>query len=100
MSGITPKQMHTNFRGEAIYAAEQDIHFPRLTVGDTLDFAAEARAPREPPGGMKKREYARILARVVMSTLGISHTVNTKVRPRSLSLSFLYGVANVLLLNR
>lgn len=71
--------MHSNFRGEAIYAAEQDIHFPRLTVGDTLDFAAEARAPREPPGGITKREYGRLLARVVMSVLGISHTVNTKV---------------------
>ncbi|KAJ9126946.1 ABC multidrug transporter afr2 [Naganishia onofrii] len=77
--GITPKQMHSNFRGEAIYAAEQEVHFPRLTVGDTLNFAAEARAPREPPGGMKKREFAKILARVVMSTLGISHTINTKV---------------------
>ncbi|KAJ9113738.1 ABC multidrug transporter afr2 [Naganishia adeliensis] len=77
--GITPKQMHNNFRGEAIYSAEQDIHFPQLTVGNTLGFAAEARAPREPPGGMKKHEYAQILRDVVMASLGISHTINTKV---------------------
>ncbi|KAI5452128.1 Multidrug resistance protein [Naganishia albida] len=77
--GITPKQMHNNFRGEAIYSAEQDIHFPQLTVGDTLGFASEARAPREPPGGMKQHEYGQILRDVVMASLGISHTVNTKV---------------------
>jgi hypothetical protein len=71
--------MHNNFRGEAIYSAEQDIHFPQLTVGDTLGFAAEARAPREPPGGMKKHEYSQILRDVVMASLGISHTINTKV---------------------
>jgi ATP-binding cassette subfamily G (WHITE) protein 2 (PDR) len=80
LSGITPQQMHSNFRGEAIYSAEQDIHFPQLTVGDTLGFAAEARAPREPPGGMKKHEYGQIMRDVVMASLGISHTINTKVR--------------------
>jgi ATP-binding cassette subfamily G (WHITE) protein 2 (PDR) len=77
--GITPKQMHSNFRGEAIYSAEQDIHFPQLTVGQTLGFASEARAPRDPPGGMKKHEYGQILRDVVMASLGISHTINTKV---------------------
>ncbi len=31
------------FRGECIYQAEVDVHFPQLTVGQTLDFAARAR---------------------------------------------------------
>jgi hypothetical protein len=43
-TGISPKTMTKNFRGEAIYTAEQDVHFPALTVGDTLAFAAEARS--------------------------------------------------------
>jgi ABC-type glutathione transport system ATPase component len=30
--GIGWNQMHSNFRGEAIYTAEQDVHFPSLTV--------------------------------------------------------------------
>ncbi|KAJ4292777.1 Multidrug resistance protein [Kalmusia sp. IMI 367209] len=38
--GIAPAQMHKQFRGEAIYAAEVDRHYPQLTVGDTLYFAA------------------------------------------------------------
>jgi ATP-binding cassette subfamily G (WHITE) protein 2 (PDR) len=34
--GISERQMRTRFRGEAIYTAEVDQHFPKLTVGDTL----------------------------------------------------------------
>lgn len=41
--GISPKTMHSDFRGEAIYQAEVDVHFPQLTVGQTLEFAARAR---------------------------------------------------------
>lgn len=43
--------MAHEFRGEAIYTAEVDVHFPKLTVGDTLYFAARARTPRHIPGG-------------------------------------------------
>lgn len=38
--GIAPAEMHKQFRGEAIYTAEIDRHYPQLTVGDTLYFAA------------------------------------------------------------
>ncbi|KAK6854259.1 ABC transporter CDR4-like protein 3 [Apiospora arundinis] len=40
--GVPAKEMHTHHRGEAIYTAEVDVHFPMLTVGDTLTFAARA----------------------------------------------------------
>jgi ATP-binding cassette subfamily G (WHITE) protein 2 (PDR) len=91
--------MHTNFRGEAIYTAEVDIHFPQLSVGDTLTFAARARAvsgtilllncssltvavtpqPRYPPGGVKVNVFSEHVRDVVMAIFGISHTVNTRV---------------------
>lgn len=77
--GITSKQMSANFRGEAIYTAEVDAHYPQLVVGDTLYFAALARTPREIPGGMNREEYASHLRDVIMSTFGIGHTINTKV---------------------
>lgn len=41
--GIPVEQMHNDFRGECIYQAEVDVHFPQLTVGQTLSFAARAR---------------------------------------------------------
>lgn len=77
--GIEPKQMHTAFRGEAIYTAEVDSHFPHLTVGDTLYFAARARCPKVIPEGVTRHEYAEHLRDVTMAVFGISHTINTCV---------------------
>ncbi|KAM3455693.1 hypothetical protein NHJ6243_008442 [Beauveria neobassiana] len=77
--GISAQQMAKEFRGEAIYTAEVDVHFPKLTVGDTLFFAARARVPRHIPGGATVNEYAAHTRDVIMASLGISHTRNTIV---------------------
>ncbi|KAI6916372.1 pleiotropic drug resistance protein, ABC superfamily, partial [Hortaea werneckii] len=66
-------------RGEAIYTAEVDVHFPMLSVGDTLYFAARARAPKVIPGGVSKETWATHLRDVIMATFGISHTINSRV---------------------
>ncbi|KAH6954654.1 ABC-2 type transporter-domain-containing protein [Fusarium avenaceum] len=79
--GIRPKQMKKAYRGEAIYTAEVDHHFPHLTVGDTLYFAARCRCPPKDklPAGVTPREYAEHLRDVIMAMFGISHTKNTRV---------------------
>src|SRR5262245_11606110 len=71
--------MANDFRGEAIYTAEVDVHFPMLTVGETLYFAAKARAPRHIPGGVTTHQFAEHMRDVIMAIFGISHTINTKV---------------------
>ncbi|KZW03209.1 hypothetical protein EXIGLDRAFT_803466 [Exidia glandulosa HHB12029] len=78
-SGISPKVMHSNFRGEVIYNAETEVHFPHLTVGQTLLFAAKARTPRNRIGGVSRDQYAQHMRDVVMAAYGLSHTVNTRV---------------------
>lgn len=77
--GIPADHMHRYFRGEAIYTAEVDVHFPMLTVGDTLTFAARARTPRMIPHGYSPHVWATHLRDVVMATFGIAHTINTRV---------------------
>ncbi|KAJ5774780.1 CDR ABC transporter [Penicillium paradoxum] len=77
--GISDKQMRSQFRGEAIYTAETDVHFPQLSVGDTLKFAAMARAPRNRLPGVSRDQYAEHMRDVVMAMLGLSHTINTQV---------------------
>ncbi|ETI29379.1 hypothetical protein G647_01832 [Cladophialophora carrionii CBS 160.54] len=72
--GIPKETMHKDFRGECTYQAEVDAHFPQLTVGQTLDFAARARASRYDP-----YMYAPHLRDVVMAAFGLSHTVDTIV---------------------
>ncbi|KAL4922188.1 ABC-2 type transporter-domain-containing protein [Aspergillus aurantiobrunneus] len=77
--GISAKNMQNSFRGEAIYTAENDIHFPQLSVADTLTFAALARAPRNRLEGVSQKQYAEHMRDVVMAMLGLSHTINTRV---------------------
>ena len=98
--GIPQKKMKTEFKGEVIYnqevrteiypqrqrclssktnIAQVDRHFPHLTVGQTLEFAASVRMPSHRLGNMPRDEYARYLAQVVMAVCGLSHTYNTKV---------------------
>ncbi|KAL4871208.1 hypothetical protein BDV12DRAFT_206795 [Aspergillus spectabilis] len=77
--GIPAKQMRKQFRGEAIYTAETDVHFPQLSVGDTLKFAALARCPRNRLPGVSREQYAVHMRDVVMAMLGLSHTINTRV---------------------
>jgi len=77
--GTAPQEMSTQFRGEATYTAEADAHFPELSVGDTLYFAALARTQRDIPGGVSRKAYAMHIRDIVMAVLGISHTVNTRV---------------------
>lgn len=77
--GIPPEQMRTRYRGEAIYTAEVDAHFPMLSVGDTLYFAAMARSPYHLPGDIRRQDYATHLRDVTMAMFGIAHTANTRV---------------------
>ncbi|OJJ00646.1 hypothetical protein ASPVEDRAFT_27360 [Aspergillus versicolor CBS 583.65] len=77
--GISAKSMQNSFRGEAIYTAENDVHFPQLSVGDTLTFAALARAPRNRLEGVSQKQHAEHMRDVVMAMLGLSHTINTRV---------------------
>lgn len=79
-NGISQKQMIKEFKGETVYNQEVDKHFPHLTVGQTLEFAAAVRTPSNRPDGVPRKEFSDFLAKVVMAVLGLSHTYNTKVR--------------------
>jgi ATP-binding cassette, subfamily G (WHITE), member 2, PDR len=77
--GIPMHTMHKDFRGECLYQAEVDVHFPQLTVGQTLTFAAEARAPSNRLPGVTRKQYAEHMRDVIMAVFGLSHTINTRV---------------------
>ncbi|POS78197.1 hypothetical protein DHEL01_v203413 [Diaporthe helianthi] len=77
--GVPWDVMHSRFRGEVIYQTETDIHFPQLTVGQTLMFAALGRTPNNRLPGVSRKHYARYVRDAVMAVFGISHTINTRV---------------------
>ncbi|KAH7110799.1 ABC-2 type transporter [Dactylonectria estremocensis] len=78
-NGIPQNVMMKEFKGEAIYNQEVDKHFPHLTVGQTLEFAASCRTPSHRIHGMSREEFCQYAAKVVMTVCGLSHTYNTKV---------------------
>ncbi|KAH7409672.1 ABC-2 type transporter [Cadophora sp. MPI-SDFR-AT-0126] len=77
--GVPQKQMVKEFKGEITYNQEVDKHFPHLTVGQTLEFAAATRTPSHRIKGMDRLQYCKYVAKVAMAVFGISHTYNTKV---------------------
>ncbi|KAM3079443.1 Multidrug resistance protein [Clarireedia jacksonii] len=72
--GVPHMEMHSRFRGETIGFGETDTHFASITVGETLLFAARARAPCDYTFPAVTREvYAEQMKNVVMATLGLCH---------------------------
>ena len=79
-NGIPQGNMMKEFKGEVVYNQEVDKHFPHLTVGETLEFAAAARTPHSRIRGITREQAVHHFTQVVMTVFGLSHTRNTKVR--------------------
>ncbi|KAK6455694.1 multidrug resistance protein [Scheffersomyces xylosifermentans] len=77
--GLSPKEIELHHRGDVVYSAETDVHFPHLSVGDTLEFAARLRTPQNRGMGVDRETYAKHMASVYMATYGLSHTRHTNV---------------------
>jgi ABC-type multidrug transport system ATPase subunit len=78
-NGVKMETMHSEFKGEVLYNQEVDKHFPHLTVGQTLEFAANARAPSHRLPGFTRKGHVKEVTQVVMAVFGLSHTYNTIV---------------------
>ncbi|KZF18984.1 ATP-binding cassette transporter ABC1 [Xylona heveae TC161] len=78
-SGIPQHVMTKEFKGDIIYNQEVDNHFPYLTVGQTMEFAAAVTTPHNRPLGVSRKIYTQHIAQAMMVIFGLSHTYNTKV---------------------
>lgn len=72
-SGMSPQQIVSKYRGDVTYIGEDDIHFPTMTVRQTLEFAYYSKTPKRCHADVPR--YIEMLARV----FGISHVLDTKV---------------------
>ncbi|KAJ2306332.1 ATP-binding cassette transporter snq2 [Coemansia sp. RSA 2705] len=43
--GLSPEEIEKHFRGEVAYSAEEDTHYPTITIRRTLEFAIECKTP-------------------------------------------------------
>ncbi|KAG2033847.1 ABC-2 type transporter-domain-containing protein, partial [Suillus americanus] len=76
---FTPKEIHNSFRGDVTYCPEDDIHFPTLTVKQTLSFAVRNRTPATRLFGQTREDYVEDTTTMLMKVLGLHRSKNTLV---------------------
>jgi ABC-type multidrug transport system ATPase subunit len=68
------------YRGQIVMNTEEELFFPTLTVGQTIDFATRMKIPFHLPSNESDREkYQREWRDFLLKSMGISHTHDTKV---------------------
>ncbi|KAI9730851.1 MAG: GTPase-activating protein [Cirrosporium novae-zelandiae] len=77
--GVPREPFLKEFKGEVVYNQETEKHFPHLTVGQTLEFAAACRTPSNRLLNASRKQFAEHTTAVIMKVFGLTHTRNTKV---------------------
>ncbi|KAJ5307581.1 ABC multidrug transporter atrF [Penicillium atrosanguineum] len=70
----------TKYRGQIVMNTEEELFFPTLTVGQTMDFATRLKVPFKLPDGVESAEaYRQETKKFLLESMNISHTEDTKV---------------------
>lgn len=77
---IFPEELERHYRGDVQYCPEDDIHFPTLTVEQTISFAAKTRSPRAHMGlAASEDEYSELVTDILCTVFGLRHARKTPV---------------------
>ena len=76
---LTPDQIEKHYRGDVQYCPEDDVHFPTLTVDQTLRFAASTRTPRTRLDGMSRDAHVELFVEALETVFGLRHVKDTLV---------------------
>ncbi|KAG1809243.1 P-loop containing nucleoside triphosphate hydrolase protein [Suillus variegatus] len=76
---FTQKEIHDSFRGDVTYCPEDDIHFPTLTVNQTLSFAVSNRTHATCLLGQTRKDYVEDTTTMLMKVLGLYGSKNSLV---------------------
>ncbi|CAI5760584.1 unnamed protein product [Candida verbasci] len=77
--GLPQKEMLAKFKNDLIYNPELDVHFPHLTVDQTLSFAIGCKTPELRINGVSRKEFINAKKEILATVFGLRHTYNTKV---------------------
>ncbi|KAK3113229.1 hypothetical protein LTR53_009685 [Teratosphaeriaceae sp. CCFEE 6253] len=68
------------YRGQIVMNTEEELFFPTLTVGQTMDFASRMKVPFHLPStAQNSREFQERIRDFLLKSMGIEHTSDTKV---------------------
>ncbi|MCJ1447807.1 MAG: hypothetical protein MMC23_008319 [Stictis urceolatum] len=78
--GSLDHQQAKQYRGQIAMNTEEELFFPTLTVGQTMDFATRMKVPSHLPSGISDvDDYQRKMRDFLLQSMGIEHTADTKV---------------------
>lgn len=78
--GILNHQQAKRYRGQIVMNTEEELFFPTLTVGQTIDFATRMKVPFHLPEGIAdSNTFQQRSAEFLLKSMGIAHTRDTKV---------------------
>lgn len=75
---LSPADIKNHYRGDVQYCPEDDVHFPTLSVGQTLKFAAKTRAPHVRISDSRS-VYNNQITDVLTTLFGLRHARKTPV---------------------
>ncbi|KAG5638577.1 hypothetical protein H0H81_011797 [Sphagnurus paluster] len=76
---LTPEEISKHYRGDVQYCPEDDVHFPTLTVNQTIEFSAKTRVPHKRIDSSSKRDYISKMTEILSTIFGLKHVKNTMV---------------------
>jgi ATP-binding cassette subfamily G (WHITE) protein 2 (SNQ2) len=76
---FTPEDIASQYRGDVIYCPEDDVHFPTLTVEQTLSFATKTRTPHVRFTDQSRDQFNREVVEILLRIFGLHHARNTVV---------------------
>jgi ABC-type multidrug transport system ATPase subunit len=78
--GTMDHKQAKQYRGQIVMNTEEELFFPTLTVGQTMDFATRMKVPFNVPSSYSSAEELRQAQKdFLMRSMGIEHTDDTKV---------------------
>jgi ATP-binding cassette subfamily G (WHITE) protein 2 (SNQ2) len=78
--GTLDHQQAKRYKGQIVMNSEEELFFPTLTVGQTVDFATRMKVPFHLPEGTADSDtFQQRSAEFLLKSMGISHTRDTKV---------------------
>ena len=82
---LTPEYVAKHYRGDVVYSSEDDMHFPTLTVDETLRFAAKMRAPHNRIEGWTRSHYVKSITDITETIFGLRNVKNTPIGDAAIS---------------
>ncbi|KAH3679147.1 hypothetical protein WICMUC_001158 [Wickerhamomyces mucosus] len=77
--GIPQNEMIKKYKSDVIYNGELDVHYPHLTVDQTLRFAIACKTPITRVNNSTREQYITANRDLLATIFGLTHTYNTKV---------------------